>query len=418
MQDIYTFESEQSLRSGLRSGDPIIDGLVYELGGMPNWNWHFDPDSELQRPVYYSFSLDPNDDPAWEQYDSNVEQIGFNQQQQADARIALRYIDQITGLNHVEVSSPEQADLVFAYTDLSDPNTTGICYGEYSYVMHGGTGEIGSIEVRQYLYLDSTPENDVLDLTPGGYGYETLLHELGHALGLNHPHEASPLDSALDSTAYTLMSYNPDSGPHTEFQSVDLLALEWLYGADGIGGNGYGLIVNADQHSNVAVVAEPENEDVEGQAQGQAETAQLHTDFSPGSSGYLAVTLIGTAFGSSVVNDFESPQNPGTGYFAAGLSLFESGWTMEGVSQLVADGGYIETYIGSSSSSDWVSHVYENVMGFAPDPLLSTTLSSQIDSGSQTRAELLTLAASLPLIEDQIDLQLIAETGIGYIPFG
>ena len=59
MQDIYAFQSEQALSSGLRSGDAVIDGLIYEIGGMPNWNWHLDSDDQFQRPVYYSFSPDP-----------------------------------------------------------------------------------------------------------------------------------------------------------------------------------------------------------------------------------------------------------------------------------------------------------------------------------------------------------------------
>ena len=415
MQDIYAFQSEQALSSGLRSGDAVIDGLIYEIGGMPNWNWHFDSEDQFQRPVYYSFSPDPYYDPAWEQYDSDEYQTPFNSQQQAHTRVALSYIDQVTGLDHVEVSSADQADLVFAYTDLSDPDTTGICYGEYSYVIHGGTGAVGSIEIKQYLYLDSTPSNDVLDLTPGGYGYETLLHELGHALGLNHPHEAEVLDAGIDNTAYTLMSYNASGGPYSEFQAVDLMALEWLYGTDGIGGNGYGQVFNADQQADSQVAAVDDSPASQGSTDDPI--VQRYTDFSSGSAGYLSAALIGAAFGTAYVNDFVSRENSGSGYFAAGLSLFEAGWTMLSVSQLVVDGGFIEAQIGSSSSTDWVDHIYENVMGVSPDAFVSSVLSAQLDSGAQTRADLLVLATSVPAIEDQINLQLIAQTGISYIPF-
>jgi len=48
---------------------------------------------------------------------------------------------------------------------------------------------------------------------------------------------------------------------------------------------------------------------------------------------------------------------------------------------------------------------------------VSSVLSAQLDSGAQTRADLLVLATSVPAIEDQINLQLIAQTGISYIPF-
>jgi len=40
----------------------------------------------------------------------------------------------------------------------------------------------------------STPSNgfngfDATGLAVGGYGFTTILHELGHALGLGHPHD-------------------------------------------------------------------------------------------------------------------------------------------------------------------------------------------------------------------------------------
>ena len=43
---------------------------------------------------------------------------------------------------------------------------------------------------------------------PGTYFYSTLLHEIGHALGLKHPFEGALLPAAFDSTRYTVMSYN------------------------------------------------------------------------------------------------------------------------------------------------------------------------------------------------------------------
>jgi len=47
----------------------------------------------------------------------------------------------------------------------------------------------------------------------GSYDYLTFLHEIGHALGLKHPFEASSdnktiLNPALDDVRYTVMSYN------------------------------------------------------------------------------------------------------------------------------------------------------------------------------------------------------------------
>jgi serralysin len=76
-----------------------------------------------------------------------------------------------------------------------------------------------------------------LALAPGNNGYETLLHEIGHALGLKHPFEGDiRLPGGSDSTANTVMSYTDNGGPYSTFRPYDLAALNWLYGGDGLGG--------------------------------------------------------------------------------------------------------------------------------------------------------------------------------------
>jgi serralysin len=50
----------------------------------------------------------------------------------------------------------------------------------------------GSYDADAFVYLDNVEWNyQNANLAPGGQGYETLLHELGHALGLKHPFDDS-----------------------------------------------------------------------------------------------------------------------------------------------------------------------------------------------------------------------------------
>ncbi len=79
----------------------------------------------------------------------------------------------------------------------------------------------------------------------GKKGYFTLMHEVGHALGLDHPHAPTSLGgvaaTSIDSMSYTAMSYKgyvggpqclfPDYFPTTPMLN-DIAAIQYLYGAN------------------------------------------------------------------------------------------------------------------------------------------------------------------------------------------
>jgi serralysin len=67
---------------------------------------------------------------------------------------------------------------------------------------------------------------------PGSHGYLSLIHELGHTVGLKHPHSGTPIMPLdMDSSRNTVMSYKFISPSPGSLQPFDVLALQWIYGA-------------------------------------------------------------------------------------------------------------------------------------------------------------------------------------------
>jgi serralysin len=71
---------------------------------------------------------------------------------------------------------------------------------------------------------------------PGTYSYMIVLHELGHSLGLKHPHDSGgalpTMSGEHDSPEYTVMSYGHMWDNPQTYMQYDIAALQELYGAD------------------------------------------------------------------------------------------------------------------------------------------------------------------------------------------
>lgn len=212
-----TTSEYKTILSGLNHIDALLDT-------GPHWNYLTQAPKD-ENVIYYTFSVTSGNE------DGKTGQEAFTLAQQNFANRAIQELGQITGIRFLEVSDGNTAQIHLCNIDIPQPAYTGLCSWHYSYDLNGFTASA-------YIYLDNNEYFGVnRNLAPGYQGYETLLHELGHAMGLKHPFDDDiHLPAAVDYTAFTLMSYNPAGGPYEHFNQYDVAALNWLYGGDGLRG--------------------------------------------------------------------------------------------------------------------------------------------------------------------------------------
>jgi serralysin len=149
----------------------------------------------------------------------------FNDTQKAATRTILAAIAKVVDIRFVETSA-DDAQILFGNADLP-AGIAGATWLAYLFDEKGGD-----------VWIDRS----ITDPRPGNFAWSTLVHEIGHALGLKHPGAYGPNDwgpflaPQADSAQWTVMSYNPhpfaNGAEPRGLMGLDIAALQDIYGAN------------------------------------------------------------------------------------------------------------------------------------------------------------------------------------------
>jgi hypothetical protein len=222
------------------SGDANIDALI--LGGTTSW-WH-GPDAAVVRsdsivsPKAAALASSASTHSLTYSFLSQAPAAmdGFQEmtdEQKAAVRRAFDYYGKLIDVSFEEASA----------------GTANINFGTSVQASSAGYAtppNQSASKDQTYLFLaNNAATNSGASLLEGGYGWETILHEIGHTLGLKHAGNynaggggapAPYLPKATDNRQFSIMSYNNNAvstgvNPKTAML-YDIAALQYLYGAN------------------------------------------------------------------------------------------------------------------------------------------------------------------------------------------
>ena len=158
--------------------------------------------------------------------------VSLNSLERSAIRSALGTWSHFANINFVETAETRTnvGDLRFAFSSALGVDEAAYAYYPFS---NPAAGDVWF----NPRYFNS----DGGGVPPGSYDFLTILHEIGHALGLKHSFESpNAIPAAMDSYFYSIMSYtaSPWSARGDNYASFypttpmyyDLLAIERMYG--------------------------------------------------------------------------------------------------------------------------------------------------------------------------------------------
>ncbi|RJL53839.1 serralysin family metalloprotease [Pectobacterium carotovorum] len=217
--------SKPSFTSDLAAKEIVRDGLTWNGTNV------FGKSANLTYSFVKGLTSTPNGDKGFQP---------FSEKQIKQAELSLQSWSDVANITFTKVNPNQKATITFGNYTRDSSGQKDYDTQAYAY-MPGNHSAAGTTWFNYNSYTVANPETE--------YGKQTLTHEIGHALGLNHPGdynagEGNPtyrdVTYAEDTRQYSLMSYWSEQNTGGDFQGHyaagplidDIAAIQLLYGAN------------------------------------------------------------------------------------------------------------------------------------------------------------------------------------------
>ncbi|MBO3759984.1 M10 family metallopeptidase C-terminal domain-containing protein [Ciceribacter sp. L1K22] len=237
--DVGSYNNASSGQYGLSFTAGSLAHYDYMMGAGNLARGGYSWSSTAGRGVNVTYSFDTSNSDQTDASGNATAFIALSSAQRSAAQQSLAMFAEVSNISFTQVAANTGTMRFSAYNSTAD--------GSGAYAYFPGSTAAGNTAGDVNLNNDSVSTSS---LPRGSYSFFALLHEIGHAMGLQHPgdYNAAPGVSITygthaqfieDSHQYTVMSYFDESSTTDSVNSYpdtllmfDILAIQQLYGVD------------------------------------------------------------------------------------------------------------------------------------------------------------------------------------------